>query len=119
MRSLIKSRQKVWFAEGTRRIVGLDTVFTYTRPVCKRLTVSATSGYPEELSSGLAPDYDRIIVCYDRSFRPVEGTFLWVDVDPKVENDVPTVLPDYVLKRVFNTERGIVARFGISKMREA
>lgn len=129
MRSLLKDRQKVWFANGTRNVVGLDTVFTYSKPVCKRFTVSATSGYPEELSSGLAPDYDRMIVCYDRSFKPDEGTFLWVDVEPELDVDgelvlesdgvTPTVLPDYVLKRVFNTQRGVVARFGISKMRQA
>ena len=129
MRSLIKDRQKVWFAEGTRRVVGLDTVFVYGTPVCKRFTVSATSGYPEELSSGLAPDYDRMIVCYDRTFTPSEGTFLWVDVTPEIgldgnlvlESDgvTPTVLPDYVLKKIFNTQKGIVARFGISKMRQA
>ena len=129
MRSLLKDRQKVWFSTAERRIVGLDTVFTYSTPVCKRLTVSATAGYPEELSSGLAPDYDRVITCYDRCFQPEEGTFLWVDVEPGLtsrgelvtEDDgfTPTVLPDYVLKRVLNTQKGVVARFGISKMRQS
>lgn len=128
MRSLLKDRQKVWFSAGTRKVIGLDTVFTYTKPVCKRVTVSATTGYPEELSSGLAPDYDRVIVCYDRNFQPAEGTFLWVDDVPALDASgnlitrdgrTPLVLPDYVLKRVFDTQQGTVARFGISKMRQA
>lgn len=129
MRSLLKDRQRVWFSKAERKIVGLDTVFVYSTPVCKRLTVSATVGYPEELSSGLAPDYDRVITCYDKCFTPEEGTFLWVDVVPeltykgelvtKEDGVTPTVLPDYVLKRVMSTQKGVVARFGISKMRQA
>ena len=70
------------------------------------------------------PDYDRYITSFDRTFQPIEGMQCWVDVTPEIdkdgnlvmtEDDVPTVSPDYTLKRKVDTKMGNVARYLIKK----
>ncbi len=126
MRSPMSQRQKIWFASITEKQDGMDTVNEYSKPVMKLLAVSATSGTPDEIAAGLVPTYDRYITSYDKDFRPQEGDVLWVDVVPDIDENgslsmkpdgyTPVTPPDYVLKKVIATQRGIVNRYGISRI---
>ena len=92
----------------------------------KKQTVSATAGSSAEISAGLVPEYDREVVSYDRSFKPVEGTLLYVDVVPQLDEDgslvmgddgvTPVTVPDYRLVKIFDTQRGNVAVYGIERI---
>lgn len=93
----------------------------------KRFTVSATAGTPEEISAGIVPTYDRYITSYDREFCKIaeERMAVWVDKIPKIddfgnlvldEEGVPVTPPDYTLKKIIDTAKGSVARYGIKKV---
>lgn len=128
MRSSMRQRQSVWFSELVEKLDGYVTVTGYEKPVEKKVTVSSTSGTPEEVAAGILPNYDRYITCFDRSFKPKEGMVLWVDKVPELDEDGelvlimengsnrPSVPPDYTLKKVIDTQKGIVARYGISRI---
>lgn len=127
MRSPSRLKQKVWFSKITEDSSSIDPVITYSKPVMKRFIVSATAGTPEEISAGIVPTYDRYITSYDREFCKVaeEGMAVWVDKIPKMddfgnlvlnEEGVPVTPPDYTLKKIIDTARGSVARYGIKKV---
>lgn len=68
------------------------------------------------------PDYDRYITNFDRSFKPQTADVFWIDCKPELneagelvlgEDGEPTVPPDYRLKKILDTQRGNVARYGI------
>lgn len=110
---------------SNRKNNGMDKTLVYSNPQKKNISVSATAGTPEELSAGIIPDYDRYITVFDRTFQPKEGNVLWIDVVPEIREDgtlildgdnSPTVLPDYRLKRILDTQKGQVARYGIAKI---
>lgn len=125
MRNSTRRKQKIWFVNRTKDDSEIVPSYTYDKPIMKRLSVSGTSGIPTEMNFGLLPTYDRYIVSYDRNFNPVEGTYLYVDRVPELNPDgtlklsdgsnEPTVKPDYMLNRVFNTQKGVIARYGINK----
>ena len=128
MRSPSRLKQKVWFSKIEEVIEGIDTVQRYSKPIMKRFTVSATAGTPEEISAGIVPTYDRYITSYDRSFCDIaeEGMAVWVDKIPKIDDlgslvmaedgITPITPPDYTLKKIIDTARGSVARYGIKKV---
>lgn len=127
MRSPSRLKQRVWFSKITEDSSSIDPVITYSKPIMKRFTVSATAGTPEEISAGIVPTYDRYITSYDREFCKVaeEGMAVWVDKIPKMddfgnlvlnEEGVPVTPPDYTLKKIIDTARGSVARYGIKKV---
>lgn len=127
MRSPSRLKQRVWFSKITEDSSSIDPVITYSKPIMKRFTVSATAGTPEEISAGIVPTYDRYITSYDREFCKVaeEGMAVWVDKIPKIddfgnlvlnEEGVPVTPPDYTLKKIIDTARGSVARYGIKKV---
>lgn len=126
MRSLEREKQKIWFCKITEDTNSIDNVTIYGKPEMHKLTVSTTSGTPQEIAAGIVPEYDRYITSYDREFNPEEGTMIFVDVSPKLdiygnlalEDDgiTPVTSPDYVLKKVLDTKNGQVARYGISKV---
>ena len=89
MRSISRDRQKVWFVTVTEKKVGIDTVQEYGKPIMRRLTVSAGTGAPTQISAGLVVDYDREITSYDKSLRSEisEGSVCWVDVMPEISED--------------------------------
>lgn len=118
------TRQKVWFTTGEETWNELDKVFTYTKPVMKKMAVSARAGAPEEIAIGFIPSYDRYITNFERDFQPKEGWFVYVDVVPKLDRRGELVKdddgnymthPDYVIKKILDTQKGVVARYGISK----
>lgn len=125
MRSSTRRKQDVWFVTREKDDQGLDPVYIYSKPEVHRMSVSPTSGMPEAMNFGLLPTYDRYMVSYDRSFNPEEGTYLYVDKNPQINqetgelvlnsNNEPTVKPDYILDRVYNTQKGVLARYGIRK----
>ena len=128
MRSNSRQKQKVWFSKIEEVIEGIDTVQRYSKPIMKRFTVSATAGTPEEISAGIVPIYDRYITSYDREFCKIaeEGMAVWVDKIPQIDDlgdlvmsddgITPVTPPDYTLKKIIDTARGSVARYGIKKV---
>lgn len=125
MRGRLRQKQSIWISTVKEKNNGMDKRLVYSNPQKKNISVSATAGTPEELSAGIVPDYDRYITVFDRTFQPKEGNVLWIDVAPEVgedgslilnEDNSPTVLPDYRLKRTLDTQKGQVARYGISKI---
>ena len=128
MRSPVRDRQRVWFSTITEKKVGIDTVQEYSNPIMRKLTVSAGTGAPTQISAGLVVDYDREITSYDKSLRSEaeEGSVCWVDVVPEIADDgslilsddgvTPTVPPDYRVDKIFSTQKGQVDVFGIKKI---
>ena len=128
MRSRSRDKQKIWFSKVTENNIGIDTVQKYSNPIMRKLTVSAGTGAPSQISAGLVVDYDREIVSYSKSLRSEveEGSVCWVDVVPEIADDgslvmsddevTPTVPPDYRVDKIFSTARGRVDVFGIKKI---
>lgn len=129
MRSNQRDLQDVWFCKAGTSISGIDTVKTYTKPEKHEFSVSATSGLVLSFGAGLAPSYDRYITSYDRDFEPEEGMMVFVDVVPKLDKDGNLVQsetdfgvlqyatePDYIVDKIYDTERGNVARYGLKKV---
>ena len=128
MRSPVNQRQPVYFSTITEKKVGIDTIQEYSKPIMRKLTVSAGTGAPTQISAGLVVDYDREITSYDKSLRSEveEGSVCWVDVVPEIADDgslvmsddevTPTVPPDYRVDKIFQTARGRVDVFGIKKI---
>lgn len=124
MRSATRRKQDIWFVSRERDDSGIEPVYIYSKPILKRLSVSPTSGTPAEMNFGLLPTYDRYVISYDRNFKPEEGTYLYVDKTPELDADgnlvlnesgEPSVKPDYILKRIAYTLRGVTSRYGINK----
>lgn len=124
MRNLIRQTQDLWFSVKTFATVGIDEVSVYSKPEKHQFSVSSSGSTPETYAVGIVPDYDRYITSFDRSFNPIEGMQVWVDVEPELdgngdlvldEDGVPTVLPDYTLRRKVDTKMGTVARYLIKK----
>ena len=128
MRSPVRDRQKVWFSTITEKKVGIDTIQEYSKPIVAKLTASAGTGAPSQISAGLVVDYDRELTSYNLSLRGQieEGSVCWVDVIPEIAEDgslvmsddgvTPTVPPDYRVDKIFSTARGRVDVFGIKKV---
>ena len=128
MRSPVRDRQPIYFSTITEKKVGIDTVQEYSNPIMRKLTVSAGTGAPTQISAGLVVDYDREITSYDKSLRSEveEGSVCWVDVVPEIADDgslvmsddevTPTVPPDYRVDKIFSTARGRVDVLGIKRI---
>lgn len=126
MRSPSRLKQRVWFSKITEDSSSIDPVITYSKPIMKRFTVSATAGTPEEISAGIVPTYDRYITSFDRNFKPEEGMAVWADKIPQLDDSgnlvmaddgiTPATPPDYTLKKIIDTAKGSVARYGIKKV---
>lgn len=131
MRSLKRQQQKVWFSQVHERLDGIDTIQEWDKPIMVSLTVSTTSGTPEEIAAGIVPDYDRYLTYHKSRFKPSlgleEGMAAWVDVIPELdeigrlimdEDGInPTIPPDYMIKKILDTKKGSVARYGIAKIK--
>lgn len=122
MRGLKRQKQSVYWSRVIETLDGIDTMQTYQKPEKHFISVSATAGTPEELSAGYVPDYDRYITCFDRTFHPQVADVFWIDRKPELDEDgnliiddngLPTTPPDYRLKKVLDTQKGNVARYGI------
>lgn len=124
MRCLQRQTQELWFSVKTMGYTGIDETSVWSKPEMHKFSVSSTGSTPEAYSAGIVPDYDRYITSFDRTFKPIEGTQVWVDVEPELnhdgtlkldENGEPTVSPDYTLRRQVDTKMGTVARYLIKK----
>lgn len=126
MRSLSRLKQFVWFSKVREIQVGIDTIHQYSKLIEKKFTISPNSGTPEELAAGIVPTYDRYITSFDRDFKPEEGMAVWVDKIPQLDDSgnlvmaddgiTPVTPPDYTLKKIIDTAKGSVARYGIKKV---
>ena len=126
MRNATRRKQEVWFVSRQKDDSGVEPIYVYGKPEMHRMSVSSTSGSPAEMNFGLLPTYDRYMISYDRNFHPVEGTYLYVDKTPEVDcctgelvlnnNGEPNVKPDYILDRIYDTQKGVLARYGIRKI---
>ena len=122
MRGLKRQKQSIYWSRVTEELDGIDTVPKYQKPELHFLSVSATAGTPEELSAGIMPDYDRYITNLDRAFQPQTADVFWIDNKPELddsgelildEDGVPTVPPVYRLKKILDTQKGNIARYGL------
>ena len=125
MRSLQRRKQNVWICKAYINDTSVEPYTSYSNPVKIRVTVSNTSGTPNELPVGSVTEYSRYFISYDRNFKPEEGMVLFVDREPqltitgKLATDLsgnPYTKPDYVLTHIMDTERGTIARYGIKKI---
>ncbi len=128
MRSLSRLKQFVWFSKVREIQVGIDTINQYSKLIEKKFTISPNSGTPEEIAAGIVPTYDRYITSYDRSFCDIaeEGMAVWVDKIPQIDDlgslvmaedgITPVTPPDYTLKKIIDSQKSKVARYGISKI---
>ena len=128
MRSRGRDRQKIYFVTVTEKKVGIDTVQEYGEPIKKKMSVSSGTGQPGQVSAGLVVDYDREITSYDKTLRGVirEGDALYVDIEPKLNDDgtlamgddgyTPVTPPDYRISAIFKTQKGNVDVYGIKKV---
>ena len=128
MRSPVKDRQLVYFSTITEKKAGIDTIQEYSKPVIAKLTASAGTGAPSQISAGLVVDYDRELTSYDKKLRGQieEGSVCWVDVTPEIAEDgrlvmsddgvTPTIPPDYRVEKIFSTARGKVDVLGIKRI---
>lgn len=132
MRSLKRQQQQVWFSKIHEHLDGIDTIHEWDKPIMVKMTCSVTSGTPEEIAAGIVPDYDRYLTYHKSRFKPSlgleEGMSVWVDVTPELDENgnlvmgddevTPVMPPDYTLKRILDTQKGGVARYGIVKIKE-
>ena len=146
VRNIQRQVQDLWFCEVTEINVGIDLVKQYSKPEKHRFSVSATAGYVNGWGAGFVLNYDRYITSFDRDFKPKEGMMVFVDVVPELgengelvskdvyETDIegntvldedgnpvvlfsePVTAPDYMLKRIYDTKKGKVARYGLEKV---
>lgn len=130
MRNRMRRLQNLWFCEFTEEIPegSIDTIRVYSKPRKLRLGVSATSGYTLGWGAGIVTAYDRFITSYAGTLGLKEGMMVYVDRIPELDlngelkteevNGVvqPTVLPDYMLDKVYYSQKGTVTRFGIKKV---
>lgn len=125
MRNSTRRKQDIWFVNRSKDDSQMDPAYTYDKPEKHRFSVSSTSGSPAEMNFGILPNYDRYMVSYDRKFQPVEGMYLYIDKTPELDENgdlvlnelnEPTVKPDYILDRIYDTKKGILARYGIKKV---
>ena len=131
MRSNSRQKQRVWFSTITKDSSSIDPMITYSKPIMKRFTVSATAGLPKEIAAGIVPTYDRYITryknsCCENDIEYEEGMAVWVDKIPKIDDSgnlvmeedgiTPVTPPDYTLKKIIDTAKGSVARYGIKKV---
>ena len=128
VRSPVRDRQPIYFSTITEKKVGIDTVQEYSNPIMRKLTVSAGTGAPTQISAGLVVDYDREITSYDKTLRGVirEGDTVFVDVEPQLNDDgtltmgddgyTPVTPPDYRISAIFKTQKGKVDVYGIKKV---
>ena len=126
MRSPVKDRQKVWFSTVEEHKDGIDQWKEYGKPIMKKMTASSGTGMPGQISAGLVVDYDRELTNYDHNFAQSEGNAVWVDVEPKLDDEgnlimssdgiTPVTPPDYRITQIFRTQKGKVDVFGIKKI---
>ena len=125
MRNATRRKQDIWFVNRTKDDSNIDPAYTYDKPELHRFSVSSTSGSPAEMNFGILPTYDRYMISYDRKFKPVEGMYLYIDKTPELddngmlvlnESNEPTIKPDYILDRIYDTKKGELARYGIKKV---
>lgn len=124
MRNFKQQEQKVWFTRITEKNIGIDKVKVYAKPFMKELPVSDTSGTPEETSAGAVLNYDRYITSH-KKLDIREGDLCFVDLEPKLDENgelamtddyIPVTPPDYRIVKLLVTQRGLVFRYGISRI---
>lgn len=132
MRGRKKQNQKIWSVKVDKKPILIDGKNTgekydaYSKPVLYQCSVSATAGTPQEIGAGIVPDYDREVTVYNKhKIQFTENELLFVDNIPQVDDSgelklkeefgEPVTKPDYLVKKVIDTQVGLVARYGISK----
>ena len=126
MRNLERQKQDLWFCDFKEVKAGLRLKKTYSKPEKHEFSVSATSGVVFGYGAGLVASYDRYITSYERDFHPKEGTCVFVDVIPEMDEEgnlvlledgvSPVTAPDYTIDKILDTQKGTVARYGITKV---
>lgn len=118
--------QDIWFSEVNESLNSFDTVSNYGTLIHKKMTVSSGTGQPGQISAGLVVDYDREIINFEHDFIQSEGNAVWIDVKPQIDEDgnlimaedgiTPITPPDYRIKQIFRTQKGLIDVFGVKKI---
>ena len=129
MRSRTRKKQDVWVAEKTQVEDGISLVDVYGTPESHRATVSLTSGTPHGWGFGFLADYDRYMTTHEKDWIPAEGSAVWVDVSPvlddngelvtEVNDDGDTVYvspPDYIVKRLNYSLKSPITKIWLKKL---
>ena len=130
MRGRKRQKQKIWVTRVDKRPIIIDGKNTgekfdaYSKPVLYWCSVSATAGTPQEIGSGIVPNYDRDVTVFNGEIFH-EGELIFVDTIPQLDSsgnlvsvgdyEEPVTKPDYSVKKVMRTQKGMVSRYGISK----
>ena len=126
MRNATRRKQKMWFVLRTVDDTAMDRVYTYSKPIVRRFSVSTTNSSPVEENFGILPAYSRYFISYRKNISDLEeGMYMYVDKEPELdasgnlvldEDGEPTVKPDYLLHRIYQTEKGTISRCYIKNL---
>lgn len=127
MRNATRRKQKIWFVKRTVDDSTMSHTYVYDKPIMRRFSVSTTGNSPIEENFGILPAYVRYFVAYaNRDIADLEeGMYMYVDVIPEINDQgelvldasgEPTVKPDYLLHRIYQTQKGTISRIYIKNL---
>lgn len=108
MRTLLRNKQRFWFANitGTTRTVdeyGYETgesEVTYSEPVEFEANISAARGTADLDAFGINTNYTKTIVTDDLTLPIDKSTILWIDCEPDENGEAGNIKHDYVVVAV-------------------
>lgn len=121
MRGKKRNHQKFYLVEYTETDVVDDygdktgeKLLAYTLKQVFSGSISVYQNTPEQKNAGIVGDYERILTIFDR-VELHEGDELFIDIEPIIEDNVISNVPDYVVKKPIMTKTGLIDRYGVSK----
>lgn len=108
MRTLLRNKQRFWFANitGTTRTVdeyGYETgesEVAYSEPVEFEANISAARGTTDLDAFGINTNYTKTIVTDDLTLPIDKSTILWIDCEPDENGEAGNIKHDYVVVAV-------------------
>lgn len=108
MRTLLRNKQRFWFANitGTTRTVdeyGYETgesEVAYSEPVEFEANISAARGTTDLDAFGINTNYTKTIVTDDLTVPIDKSTILWIDCEPDENGEAGNIKHDYVVVAV-------------------
>lgn len=108
MRTLLRNKQRFWFANitGTTRTVdeyGYETgesEVAYSEPVEFEANISAARGATDLDAFGINTNYTKTIVTDDLTVPIDKSTILWIDCEPDENGEAGNIKHDYVVVAV-------------------
>lgn len=108
MRTLLRNKQRFWFANitGTTRTVdeyGYETgesEVAYSEPIEFEANISAARGTTDLDAFGINTNYTKTIVTDDLTVPIDKSTILWIDCEPDENGEAGNIKHDYVVVAV-------------------